>query len=113
MKLVHEPGSKPTGQAEAPLLPLCPARCMSLRRESAPRPFWATSKAPQRLAGTLEKLLGAAGDRPIPRYDRGAAYALGDALDHAQLGVGVVVELAPGRVCVRFCDGDRTLVAGR
>lgn len=79
-----------------------------------PRPFWATTAKPQCLAGSWKTLLGAAGERPIPTYDRGASYALGDALDHPVLGLGVVVELlAHGKVLVRFKDADRPLVAGQ
>lgn len=90
-----------------------------MSRRTEPRPFWSQSrKPPVRLAGSWPDLVGKAGAALpeggiVPGYDRGARYALGELLDHGVYGVGVVVELAPGKVGVRFCDADRLLVAGQ
>lgn len=83
---------------------------------SEPRPFWQpkTKLQPQRLAGSHAALVAAAGERLISKYDRAARDQLGELLDHAQLGVGVVVELpAPGKVRVHFADADRLMVCGQ
>lgn len=85
-----------------------------MSRATAPKPFWQQSKPPQKLSGTWPALVAAAGEQLILKYDRGATYELGALIDHPQLGVGVVIELpAPGKVLVRFADGDKILICGR
>lgn len=77
------------------------------------KPFWTSTSKPtaQRLRGTHAQLLDATEDgaRVLP-YDRGRSYAVGELVLHPTFGLGVAVEVpAPGRVTVRFEDGDRLL----
>lgn len=92
------------------------------RTESA-RPFWSRASAPakQRLAGSWADLVGragaalvdVAGEIKVRTYDRAAAYEIGELVDHPTFGAGIVVgQPGAGKVCVRFCDRDRVLVAG-
>lgn len=78
-------------------------------------PFWTSSspKRPQKLRGTHEALLAAAEDGALVLpYSQTQRYELGALILHGVFGLGVVVEqTAPGKVTVRFADGDKLLAS--
>ena len=53
-------------------------------------------------------------DAPARPYRVSETYARGDAIEHPKFGLGLVEGPAgPGKIRVRFDDGERTLIEGR
>lgn len=50
-------------------------------------------------------------ERARKPYALGASYAVGDEVDHPKFGVGIVTAIGPGKVRIRFDDGERTLAS--
>jgi len=52
--------------------------------------------------------------RPIRPYQTTAVYAVGDRIDHASFGTGVIERvMSPSKVQVYFSDGQKMLLQGR
>ncbi len=71
-------------------------------------------KATRKKAKAAEPLVEADMSRPVRQYVSSDSYAIGDRIDHASLGPGVVdLVRGPGKIQVFFSDGHRVLVHQR
>ena len=71
-------------------------------------------KATRKKAKAAEPLVEADMSRPVRQYVSSDSYAIGDRIEHASLGPGVVdLVRGPSKIQVFFSDGHRVLVHQR